>query len=520
MPIFWDKPTPLSKGEELICERLKTKGKLFVFLRENRHLIFDEQMCAELDAMYHDFPRGKPAIAPSILAMATVLQTYEQKSDIDAVLESVFDKRWQMVLGNLGKEDAPFSQNTLCEFRHRLINHDMDKKLNAKVIEVAKSMGGFSFKKLRVALDSAPLQGAGRVEDTFNLIGHALELLVGTAAFVTRQSPGKIREEAGTKIIGKSSIKAAMDIDWADQQQKENALNVLLEDVKQVTAWLNRQEGYVQEDIGITEGLELLRKLVKQDLEPDPNGGAKIKKGVAKERQISISDNEMRHGRKSASRTINGYKQHVAIDLETELILAACVRPANEPEHAAAEILRPQIEQWGEVEELQVDRGYLASPWTEQLFESGKKVVCKPWTPAKTGKFSKKDFEIDLKQQTVTCPAGNEVEIKGSKGQQSAKFCKTECNACPLKEMCTTSVSGRSINIHELEEMMANLSQYTSTAEGRATARERVKVEHALATICNRKGPRARYCGVRKNEYDLTRTAMITNLHILERMAA
>ena len=173
-----------------------------------------------------------------------------------------------------------------------------------------------------------------------------------------------------------------------------------------------------------------------------------------------------------------------------------------------------------EVEELQVDRGYLASPWTELLFESGKKVVCKPWTPAKTGKFSKKDFEIDLKQQTVTCPAGNEVEIKGSKGQQSAKFCKTECNACPLKEMCTTSVSGRSISIHELEEMMANLSQYTSTAEGRATARERVKVEHALATICNRKGPRARYCGVRKNEYDLTRTAMITNLHILVRMAA
>lgn len=520
MPVLWDKPTPLSPAEKLICKRLKTKGKLFVFMREHRHLIFDEQMCAELDGMYHDFPRGKPAVSPSILAMATILQTYEQKSDIDTVLESVFDKRWQMVLDNLGKEDSPFSQGTLCEFRHRLIKHDMDKKLNAKVVEIAKNMGGFSFKTLRVALDSAPLQGAGRVEDTFNLIGHALELLVGTAAFVTRQSTAEIREEANTKIIGKSSIKAAMDIDWADQQQKENALNVLLEDVKKVTAWLKQQEEHVQDDIGITEGLALLRKLVKQDLEPDPNGGGKIKRGVAKERQISLSDSEMRHGRKSASRTINGYKQHIAIDLESELILATCVRPANEPEHEAAKILKPQVEQLGEVEEIQVDRGYLAADWTKQLFESDKKVVCKPWTPAKTGRFSKNDFDIDLDKKIVTCPAGNEATITGRKEQQKAQFCQTKCNVCPLKEMCTKSSSGRSISIHELEEMMMDLSQYTSRTEGRATARERVKVEHALATICNRKGPQARYIGVRKNEYDLNRTAMITNLHILERLAA
>lgn len=520
MPVLWDKPTPLSKAEELICKRLKTKGKLFVFLRKNRHLIFDEQMCAELDGMYHDYPRGKPAISPSILAMATILQTYEQKSDIDTVLESVFDKRWQMVLDNLGKENSPFSQGTLCEFRHRMIKHDMDKKLNAKVVEIAKSLGGFSFKTLRVALDSAPLQGFGRVEDTFNLIGHALELLVGTAAFVTRQSAAAIREEAKTKIIGKSSIKAAMDIDWADQEQKKNALNILLDDVKKVTAWLKEQEEYVQDDIGITEGLALLRKLVKQDLEPDPNGGGKIKLGVARERQISISDSEMRHGRKSASRTINGYKQHIAIDLNSELVLATCVRPANEPEHEAAEILKPQVEQWGEVSEMQVDRGYLAAQWTKQLFESDKKVVCKPWTPAQTGQFSKRDFHIDLENQLVTCPAGNEAVIKGDKERRKAKFCQTKCNACPLKEMCTKSSSGRSISIHELEEMMMELSQYTSTTQGREAARERVKVEHSLATICNRKGPQARYIGVRKNEYDLNRTAIITNLHILERIAA
>ncbi len=36
----WCYPIELSKQEERICTRLKRNGKLFVFLRQNRHLIF------------------------------------------------------------------------------------------------------------------------------------------------------------------------------------------------------------------------------------------------------------------------------------------------------------------------------------------------------------------------------------------------------------------------------------------------------------------------------------------------
>jgi hypothetical protein len=68
--------------------------------------------------------------------------------------------------------------------------------------------------------------------------------------------------------------------------------------------------------------------------------------------------------------------------------------------------------------------------------------------------------------------------------------------------------------------MLQDLKYYVATSEGRADARERVIVEHALASICNRKGPRARYIGCRKNEYDLNRTAMVTNLHIMQNLAA
>ena len=43
-----------------------------------------------------------------------------------------------------------------------------------KTVALAKARGGFGWQHLRAALDSSPLLGAGRVEDTWNLIGRAL----------------------------------------------------------------------------------------------------------------------------------------------------------------------------------------------------------------------------------------------------------------------------------------------------------------------------------------------------------
>ena len=55
--------------------------------------------------------------------------------------------------------------------------------------------------------------------------------------------------------------------------------------------------------------------------------------------------------------------------------------------------------------------------------------------------------------------------------------------------------------------MLQTLKYYVETPEGRKE-------------VCNRKGLRARYVGLRLNEYDLNRTAMVTNLHIALNLAA
>jgi hypothetical protein len=516
----WCYPTELSKQEERICARLKRNGKLFVFLRQNRHLIFSEEVHQKLLSMYSDYPRGKPIVCPMLLAMVSLLQAYEQESDASAVLESMFDQRWQMVLGCLGTEHPIFSQGVLCDFRHRLIKYNMDVMLLERTVEVAKEVGGFCYKQLRIALDSAPLEGAGRVEDTFNLIGHALELLVDCAAQIKQTNESEIIKEAGIRFIGKYSIKAALDIDWSDIQEKNKAINILLQDVAAIRHWLSKQPVSLTENQYLKETLSLLETVLSQNIEPDPDGGSKIIDGVAPDRRISITDSDMRHGRKSSSRTINGFKQHIAIDLDHKLILATTVRPANEPEHEASKWLKPKVEKYGTVVSKSIDRGYLAADWTSELFAQGKKVIAKPWNPATQGKYGKKDFVIDLQKSIVTCPAGQTQRITGNPGSFRAKYSSKVCSICPIKNKCSDSKTGRTIAIHDQEAMLQTLKYYVETPEGRKEARERVKVEHALASICNRKGTRARYAGLRLNEYDLNRTAMVTNLHIALNLAA
>ncbi|XXV27273.1 hypothetical protein WME87_00300 [Sorangium sp. So ce1389] len=111
--------------------------------------------------------------------MVTLLQGYVGASDAEAVELSVVDLRWQMVLGCLGAVTPPFSQGALQGFRERMVAHETDRVLLERTVALVRS-GVMTDgdrravpKALRVSIDSRPLAGAGRVEETINLLGHA-----------------------------------------------------------------------------------------------------------------------------------------------------------------------------------------------------------------------------------------------------------------------------------------------------------------------------------------------------------
>src|SRR6185312_4810756 len=97
--------------------------------------------------------------------------------------------------------------------------HDLDEKLVERTVALAKESKKFDWRKLRVILDSSPLEGAGRVEDTWNLIGRAMAKVVGAVAKATNVEASTVIENAHLTLLKGPSIKAALDLDWSDPDE-------------------------------------------------------------------------------------------------------------------------------------------------------------------------------------------------------------------------------------------------------------------------------------------------------------
>src|SRR4051812_15362267 len=110
----------------------------------------------------------------------------------------------------------------------RMIAHDLDKRLVDRTVAIAKKSGAFGWQKLRVALDSSPLHGAGRVEDTWNLIGRAMSKVVHAVSVALEVDEEAIVSGAGLSVLSADSVKAAIDIDWDDDEAQVRALKKLL----------------------------------------------------------------------------------------------------------------------------------------------------------------------------------------------------------------------------------------------------------------------------------------------------
>ena len=516
----WTPKQALSKQEAAIIKRFSRVRKFLAFLRLHRQELLDEAFQVELESMYRDTGAGKEPLSPGLMAMATLVQGYLSASDATMVELTVIDLSVQMVLGHLGSPKPAFSQGAFSDFRARFIRSDMDRRLLERTVEVARRTKEFDWRKLpkslRVAFDSSPLEGAGRVEDTINLLAHAARKVVACAATLLDWPEETVCRQAGIPSLLGSSVKKALDREWSNPVAKATAVQVLVEEISSLEDWLKSKLPDELKKPPLKRHVDTVRQIKAQDLEPDPGGGGlRILDGVAPDRRVSIEDPEMRHGRKSKSKRFNGYKRHIARDLDSKLILGCAIAPANRPEEESAEPLKIDIErQKLVIGEWFIDRGYINSPVTEQLLQAGGIVNCKPFFPA-TGKcFPKSRFKINMRDLTITCPAG---ETERFELGADVEFNAEECDRCPLRSQCTTAAlgNGRTVTINENERLQHRLRKRIATPSGREHLRLRTDVEHGLAHIGRRQGRRARYLGSRKNLFDLRRAASIQNIETI-----
>jgi hypothetical protein len=218
-------------------------------LRQWRHELFDEEFQEQLNKIYADTEKGHPPIPPAQLALTTILQAYTGASDAEAIEALTMDWRWQLVVDCLDCEQPPFCQATVVRFRTAVIIQGLDRRLIERTVELATKTKGFGARQLRAALDSSPLWGASKVEDTYNLLGHALKKALSVIARQQGRRLTEVANDIGVSLIAGSSLKAALDLNWDEPDQRNLALTIVLNVLQQVETGLEQQPEFLDHPV-------------------------------------------------------------------------------------------------------------------------------------------------------------------------------------------------------------------------------------------------------------------------------
>jgi hypothetical protein len=161
------------------------------------------------------------------------------------------------------------------------------------------------------------------------------------------------------------------------------------------------------------------------------------------------------------------------------------------------------------------DSAYGTGEFRGAIERAGHRAVIKPKPvqPAVEGGFSCDDFTVDELAGTVTCPAGRTRPLSASR---TATF-GAVCRDCPLRARCTTSKTGRSLTLHERDDLLrAARADWAADPDLREDYRQhRPNVERTVAQVATQGGRRIKLRGTAKNNAWLKRRTAALNLRTL-----
>jgi hypothetical protein len=506
------------------CAETLAESSVYAVLARERDGLFPDEMFADLFC-----DRGRRSVPPSVVATVMVLQRLDGLSDREAVERFTFDARWRYAAG-VGGYDGDgwdtFAHTVLVDMRARLARSESPKRIFRVTVEAASEAGLVGVKRV---LDSTPLYDAVATMDTITLIRSAIRGLLRVA------DDDLAVELRAVLTSGDEYVSSAKpQIDWDDPEARDGLIDSRARDAFGCLVVLNGRELAPE----VAEAAELLATVVGQDIEPGDSGTFRIIRATVRDRVISTVDVDARHGHKTTARRFDGYKGHIAVDPDTEIITNTAVGAANAGDAAVATDLIADLvgsdtpngtedadhhENDGEDNgedtgrpKVYGDAAYGTGELLDTLANAGIDAGCKTQPPvAPGGLFPKDRFSIDLDADTVTCPNSVTVTIRRDRhGDGTASFGDV-CVGCPLRSQCTNAKGGRSIRVGRYEHRLADARRQQQDPDWKADYRAtRPKVERKIGHLMRRRhgGRRARVRGQPKVDADFNLLAAAHNL--------
>jgi len=426
----------------LLGDRLR-EGSLYRLLADHGQVVFPNDYFADL---YTESVKGRPTVAARVVATVMLLQAFEGLSDREACDRLEVDLRWQAAAG-VDAGHRAFHPTVLVGMRNKLRGSDRPRRLFEDTKVVAKATG--AMKGRARVLDSTAVFDAVATQDTVTQLRAAIRKVLAAldkaGSPLAAQVRGVLCRDDSYATPGKPPC------DWDDPAAREALVDELVHDA---LAALGALDGQLLPMPAI-EAADLLALVAGQDVEQGGDGVFRIARKTARDRVISTADTAARHGHKSRHRHFDGYKAHLSVDPDSELIDEVAATPANAPDRqAAGELLEDHAGEQGKPEVVG-DSAYGDAATRADLEAQGFTVTAK-CPPARNsgGRFPKDRFAVDLGLGTVTCPAGQTaVIVPASRGGGKASF-RPWCPTCPLRAACTVSRRGRTITIHPLEAVL------------------------------------------------------------------
>jgi transposase len=498
------------------------------------HRVPDDSFCARMGAvidllfsdddleMMYSPDMGRRSLPPSLMCGVMLLQFYDDASDEEAVQRLLFDIRWKVAL-HLSLDYAGFERSSLSNFRKRLLENGKERYAFDRFVAVGRE-AGFIPDRVTLLTDTTNVKGAGAVQDTYTLLRKGIRKVLKTAEF---HLPGKrqgLSSQAKALVARYVGQDRRAEIDWADPQARAAQLTTLVEDAEAALELASQQI----DDVDVRSAGWLLTKILGDDLVTDEQGDPQIGEGTAADRIISVTDPDMRHGRKSKAHRFDGGKIIASTDQSSELLLDIADMTAMGSDGAQ---LMPTIERVEANANVRVERVI-----GDGAFGSGKnRAACatheahpvdllSPLARPGDPEVAKSAFQIDLEARTARCP--QEHTVDGRPGTREGQpilrfsFARETCQDCILFDRCVRSKSnGRTISTHPYETYLQNARLRQETEDFKEKYRLRCAIERKIAELAGHGIRNTRYIGGPKRQFQRLWTGAVVNLKRLFTLA-
>lgn len=240
---------------------------------------------------------------------------------------------------------------------------------------------------------------------------------------------------------------------------------------------------------------------------------------------ISCIDPDARVAYKTKKKKKRGYKNHIIVDEDSEIIIASVQTPFNVHDCEKLTELVEKPEEYFELkpEEVSADKAYGTIENRAALKDKGitANIAFYNNSNVKYNKFDIKQFDIAEDLKSAKCPNGcTSIENKLSKNGKlvKLKFSQDACNHCPLRQQCLPRVNlekgyGRTIEVALRYDAFIRDMNRNKTEEFKKAYDRRYIVERRFAALVRNHGMRrCRYLRMMGAKIHITFANMACNI--------